>query len=225
MLVVISNPKAVADEVIIINALFDEGLEVLHLRKPDYGKDEIRSLMEKIKPQYYKQIALHQHHELADDFGINRLHYTEANRKATEGQPQGIAPTSTGCRGRVYPCPGLHVGIEGLENHDYILSTSIHNVEDYKKLSSSFAYTFFGPVFDSISKVGYTSSLSDDFVFPVEPGLPKVIAIGGIDPANIQRAKEMKFDGAAALGTIWRQPANSVSQFKALQKAWEQAGR
>ena len=204
MLVVISSPTAVADEAIIINALFDEGLEVLHLRKPDYGKDEIRSLMEKIKPQYYNRIALHQHHELADDFGINRLHFTEEKRKR-------LLQSS--------PLPRRGVGGEE------ILSTSIHEVAEYRTLSDKFSYTFFGPVFDSISKVGYTSSLSDDFVFPVEPHHPKVIAIGGIDPVNIQRVKEMKFDGAAALGTIWRQPANSVSQFKALQKAWEQTGR
>ena len=210
MLVVISSPTAVADEAIIINALFDEGLEVLHLRKPDYGKDEIRSLMEKIKPQYYNRIALHHHHELADDFGINRLHYSEANRPPN---PQ---------KGLQQPLACIEAPLGGL---GAFLSTSIHNVEDYKNLSSSFAYTFFGPVFDSISKVGYTSSLSGDFVFPVEPGLPKVIAMGGIDPANIQKAKEMKFDGVAVLGTIWSKPENSISQFKALQKAWEQTGR
>ena len=197
MLVVISSPTAVANEANIINALFDEGLEVLHLRKPEINLEEMRSLLEKIKPPYYHRVALHQHHELADDFGIDRLHYTEANRKSWDGDVR-----------------------EGK-----VMSTSIHDVAEYRTLSNRFNYTFFGPVFDSISKVGYTSSLSGDFVFPVEPGRPKVIAIGGVDSSNIQRAKEMKFDGVAALGTIWSKPENSISQFKALQKAWEQTGR
>ena len=200
MLVVISSPTAVADEATIINVLFDEGLEVLHLRKPDITIDKMRSLLEKIKPQYYHQIALHQHHEVANDFGTNRLHYTEVNRKNS---------------------PLLRRGAGGEE----ILSTSIHQIEEYKNLSNLFDYTFLGPVFDSISKPGYTSTLSDDFVFPIEAGRPKVIAIGGIDSTNIQKAMRMNFSGVAILGTIWSKPEESVSQFKILQKAWEQAGR
>jgi thiamine-phosphate pyrophosphorylase len=204
MLVVISNPTAVVDEATIINELFDEGLKILHLRKPSISIDKIRSLLEKVKPQYYQRIALHQHHELADDFGINRLHYTEEKRKKL-----------------LHSSPLLGRGVGGEE----ILSTSIHQVKEYKYLPDSFEYTFFGPVFDSISKVGYTSTLSDDFVFPIEIGNPKVIAIGGIDSSNIQKAIDMNFDGVATLGTIWSKPENSVGQFKKLQKAWEQTGR
>jgi thiamine-phosphate pyrophosphorylase len=210
MLVVISNPAAVTDETTIINDLFDEGLEVLHLRKPDITIEEIRSLLKKIKPQYYQRIALHQHHDLADDFGIKRLHYKEANRKKHEGKLLYL-----------YSSPLLRRGAGGEE----ILSTSIHQIEDYKTLSPSFTYTFFGPLFDSISKPGYTSKLSDDFVFPIGPGHPKVIAIGGINATNIQKAIDMNFDGVAALGTIWSKPEDSVRQFKTLQKAWEQVGR
>jgi len=196
MLVVISSPAAVADEATIINALFDEGLKVLHLRKPGISIDEMRQLLDKIKPQYYQRIALHQHHEAANDFGINRLHYTKAHKK-----------------------PALFWREAGSKVN--ILSTSIHQIEEYKNLPLSFDYTFFGPVFDSISKAGYTSTLSDDFIFPIETGHPKVIAIGGIDATNIQKAKDMNFDGVAALGTIWKKPEESVRQFKILQKAWE----
>ena len=198
MLVVISSPTTVADEATIINTLFDEGLEILHLRKPDTTIEEIRSLLKKIKPQYYQRIALHQHHEVADDFfGMNRLHYTEENRRDWNGEAR----------------------------ERQVLSTSIHQLEEYKKLSPSFDYTFFGPVFDSISKAGYASSLSNDFVFPVEPDHPKVIAIGGIDVSNIQKAKDMNFDGVAVLGAIWSKAEDSVRQFKTLQKAWESVGR
>jgi hypothetical protein len=36
---------------------------------------------------------------------------------------------------------------------------------------------------------------------------------------------DMQFDGIAALGIIWQKPAESIQQFKALQKAWKQTGR
>jgi len=201
MLVVFSYPTAVIDEASAINALFDEGLEILHLRKTRASVDEIKVLIEKIKPQYSYKIALHQHHELAVNFGINRLHFTEAKRNE-----MGEEALTALCE----------------ENN---LSTSIHQVEFYESLSFSFNYTFFGPVFNSISKQGYTSSLKDDFLFPVKKNLPKVIAIGGVNATNIHRVKQMQFDGAATLGTIWQKPGEIIQQFKALQKAWEQAGR
>ena len=106
-----------------------------------------------------------------------------------------------------------------------ILSTSIHQVDEYQALPVVFEYTFFGPVFDSISKPGYISKLSGDFIFPYKVGHPKVVAIGGIDATNIHKVKQMHFSGAAVLGTIWLKLENSIIQFKTLQKAWKQAGQ
>ena len=202
MLVVISYPTAVEDEATIINALFDEGLEVLHVRKPDTDIDELRALIERIHSTYHKQIALHQHHEIANDYGIKRLHFTDMKRNEMREEV-----------------------LVGFRKNKNILSTSIHQVEVYNTLSACFDYTFFGPVFNSISKQGYTSSLKTDFVFPLKNNHPKVIAIGGIDATNIQQAMNMQFNGAAILGAIWQKPGESIQQFKAVQKAWEQTGR
>jgi len=202
MLVVISNPTAIADEASIINALFDEGLQILHLRKPGIAADEMSALIVQIKQPYRHQIALHQHHELADDFGIHRLHFTEVRRK--EMMEEKL------------------VQLKGAKN---IFSTSIHQKEEYQNLSPCFDYTFFGPVFNSISKQGYTSAITDDFIFPVLLTHPKVIAIGGINATNIQKALDMQFGGVAVLGTIWQKPGESIQQFKALKKAWKQTGR
>jgi len=202
MLIAISSPTPLADEATIINALFDEGLETLHLRKPDLEADEMKKLIEHVKPQFHHRIALHQHHEMAGDLGINRLHFTEGKRKE------------------------MNVGeLARLKGSDNMLSTSIHRTESYRNLSSYFDYAFFGPVFNSISKQGYVSTLSDGFVFPVRLNLPKVIALGGIDASNIQRARDMKFDGVAVLGAIWKKPDEGIAQFKLIQKAWKQADR
>ena len=201
MVVVISSPIAVTNEAAIINALFDEGLEILHVRKPNIGVNEIRILVEKIKTQHHHRISLHQHHELAGEFGTKRLHFSEVNRKEMSAEELILKAT----------------------NH--ILSTSIHQVEEYDGLPNLYNYTFFGPVFNSISKQGYTSTLSDDFVFPVQVNHPRVIAIGGIDATNIQQAMGMKFNGIAVVGAIWQNPVESIQQFNALQKAWMQTGR
>ena len=202
MLIVVSNPTPVANEATIINALFDDGLEILHVRKPGADINELRAQIEKIQSTYHHQIALHQYHEIANEYGIKRLHFTEAKRK--EMSEKALAD---------------------LREDKNILSTSIHQVEAYNTLSGCFEYAFFGPVFNSISKQGYTSSLKKDFVFPVKNNRPEVIAIGGIDATNIQQAMDMQFNGAAVLGTIWQKPGESIQQFKAVQKAWKQTGR
>ena len=202
MLVVCSNPTVVLDEVSIINNLFDEGLEVLHIRKPEATVDDIRELLEKINSKYHNQIALHQHHEIANEHGIKRLHFTEAKRKEMNEEALTI-----------------------LREENNILSTSIHNIEAYDALSSAFDYAFFGPVFNSISKQGYTAVVNDDFIFPIKKNHSKVIAIGGINATNIKKVKQMQFNGAAVLGGIWQNPSYSILQFKALQKAWKQTGR
>jgi thiamine-phosphate pyrophosphorylase len=202
MLVVISSPDAIADEANIINALFEEGLEILHLRKPGIERGGLEILLKKIKPQYMHQIALHQRHQIAADWGISRLHFTETKRAEMSKEEWGA-----------------------LKQADNILSTSVHDIEAYKQLPPVFDYTFFGPVFNSISKEGYLSVTGDDFVFPVVAGLPKVIAIGGINGQNIQRVKAMGFSGAAVLGMIWRQPDDSAEQLKKVRTAWKQAGQ
>jgi thiamine-phosphate pyrophosphorylase len=202
MLIVISNPTAVKEEATIINKLFDEGMELFHLRKPLLTMAEIWLLLKEIKPKYYSRIVLHQDHELANDFKINRLHFTGEKRKATKED----------------------VLIEFIKK-GYIISTSIHTIKEYQNISPYFNYSFFGPVFNSLSKQGYMATISGDFIFPIENDRPKVIAIGGIKAKNIRQTIQMDFNGVAVLGTIWENPGKSVRQFKILQKIWKQAGQ
>ena len=108
-----------------------------------------------------------------------------------------------------------------LKANGYTLSTSIHRIEERDEISSVFDYAFFGPVFNSISKKGYTSTLKDGSVLPKQKlGTPAWVAIGGIETSNIGKIRTMGFQGAAVLGAIWENPSESVQQFKALQKAW-----
>ena len=200
MLIIITSQTDVKNEADIINNLFEAGMQLLHIRKPNAGASEIEKLIKKINPQFYHQLALHQHHWMANDFAIVRLHYKEEVRKEIDQDELAVLQTK------------------------YILSTSIHAIEDYDKLSLSFEYTFLGPVFNSISKPGYKAEFAD-CLLPQHNEGPEIIAIGGIDVNNIEKAKELKFDGVAVLGAIWQKPEESIKQFKLLQQAWKVAGR
>lgn len=195
MVIVISNPTPVEQEHKIINALFDEGLSVFHLRKMDYSRKELNHLIIKINREHHSKIAFHQHHELAEHVGSKRLHYTEQERKKHAHE------------------------IEGFKKGEFILSTSIHNVAAYASLPDIFDYCFLAPVFDSISKPELQSIITHDFKLPPRSAT-KIIALGGISSTGIPDVKKYGFDGIAALGTIWQEPDKAVTNFKILQREW-----
>ncbi|MBB6127858.1 thiamine phosphate synthase [Mucilaginibacter lappiensis] len=193
-LIVISHPDSVVNEAQVINQLFDAGLTRFHLRKPDWSDEQLVDLLRQIDQAFYPYIALHQHHHIAIDFNIKRLHYTEKHRLATE--------------------PGKLI-IQKEEG--YVLSTSIHDITELNSLIP-FDYTFFGPVFNSISKPGYQSNLTEDFNINQNDNQPRVIALGGVEYSNLDKLKLMGFDGAAILGTIWNDPTQAITNFRKLQE-------
>lgn len=195
-LIVISQPVTFPGEAHLIEQLFAEGLDCFHLRKPGAEEPAIRTLLDAIPAVYHSRIALHDHHHLAHDYEIHRLHFTEAHRGKTD-----------------------EAVWRPLRDKGYRLSTSVHELAELNSLSLLFSYTFFSPVFDSISKQEYKSVVSKDFYLRNEQKRVPVIALGGIDAENVQSITAMNFDGAAVLGTIWNEPANAVERWVAFQKA------
>jgi len=188
-LIVISNPTAVVDESTLINKLFMAGLKHFHLRKPECDMQTVKRLLNGIAPRFYERIALHQFHEIATDYGIKRLHYTERAREAS-GTIQWQSKLDNG----------------------FTLSTSIHDVSILPGLTL-FDYVFYGPVFNSISKPGHQSKLTADFKLDKTNIKPKVIALGGVQLSNLANVKAMGFDGVAVLGTLWNEPDEAVENY------------
>lgn len=178
MLIVISDTILFANEASIVNSLFEEGLTLFHLRKYNNSKSEITDFINKIKPEYRNRIVLHQFHEMASEFGITRLHFSENDR----GKKSNIE-------------------LKQLKEEGMILSTSVHTINDYNVLPTYFNYAFLSPVFDSISKKDYKAQVFD-LSFKEKSNI-KLIALGGVKEDNCVKAYEMGFDGVALLGSIW----------------------
>ncbi|ETZ21598.1 thiamine phosphate synthase [Pedobacter sp. V48] len=191
--IVIANPAIIDNESNKINQLFESGLDIFHLRKDSCTSAYCKQLISEIDEVYHDRIALHQYHELTDYFGIKRLHYKEEHRKQLQE-----AKTMFNLKGTV-------------------LSTSIHQLEEVNNLQG-FDYTFFGPVFNSISKPGYAGVLNQDFKLPQRLNSTKLIALGGIDAENAETLHSMGFDGVALLGFIWNDPSKAIRNFKSIQE-------
>ena len=193
-LIVISNPVPIVDECVLINNLFIAGLSCLHIRKPAADVKSVRGLINGIAPRFYNRLALHQFHDIAADYGINRLHYTERHRATTSTESRKIWKAKS-----------------------YVLSTSIHDLT-VLPLLIDFDYTFYGPVFNSLSKPGYESVVPPHFQLKKSDSHLKVIALGGITLSNLDKIKTMNFDGAAVLGALWNEPQDAVSTFLQLKQ-------
>ena len=193
-MVVITNPSSVANEISIIDSLFEEGLSLLHIRKPDFSELEMAQFIHQIKLEFRSKLVLHNHHQLADDFGISRIHFSEKERK---NSPDFLTRFS-----KSYRCK----------------STATHSVEDFNSLENSFDYAFLSPVFTSISKEDYHPKANLFEALKSRTNFnTKVIALGGIDSENIKKTLENGFDDVALLGTIWN-THNPIKNFKLCQK-------
>ncbi|PIF32751.1 thiamine-phosphate pyrophosphorylase [Flavobacterium sp. 9] len=192
-MIVITNPSAIANEISLIDSLFEEGLSLLHVRKPDFSEIEMVEFINQIKLEYRSKLVLHNHHQLAENFGINRIHFSQKERKHDPDFPARF----------LKPCR--------------YNSTSTHSIEDFNSLEN-FDYAFLSPVFSSISKEDYHPK--EDLFEALKSRTnkkTKVIALSGINSENIKKTLENGFDDVALLGTIWNHK-NPIKQFKLCQK-------
>lgn len=194
-LIVISDPNFLPEEAQLINRLFTSGLSYFHLRKPESSRSQYANLLAQIDPAFRSRIAVHQLHEQAKELGITRLHFPERER-----------------------CKTSALDIDQLVKQGYILSTSTHDLSAMKTLSQKFSYAFYGPVFDSISKPGYTSKVPDGFMLKNEFKKIPVIGLGGINIQNMSKAIEMNFDGITILGALWQDPVHAIENFEDIKK-------
>ncbi|WP_163408804.1 thiamine phosphate synthase [Flavobacterium ajazii] len=189
-MIVITNPSVVANEIGIIDSLFEEGLSLLHIRKPGFSEIETAKFIHQIKQKYRGNLVLHNHHEIAADFGINRIHFSETKRKT----------------------------IGSLLISNMVLSTSTHSIEDFNALENIFEYAFLSPVFPSISKENYSSKTNlFEEIKQRENFNAKIVALGGIYSDNVEKPLQSGFDNVALLGTIWNS-SNPIKNFKLCQK-------
>jgi len=196
-LILISDPGHPPDEALLLNRMFAEGLPLLHLRKPEHKPDELYSLLNAIDPVYHGRIVLP--FSLAGDRRLpfpeySKVHFFEQLRERTKPEYFGT-----------------------LQARGYTLSTSVHEVASITTLSPAFAYTFLGPVFDSISKPGYAAMDRAMLASLPVSSKTKVFGLGGIDEYNCSEALAFGFDGVAVLGAVW-QSKDPLEQFKKMQQ-------
>lgn len=191
MIIIISHSESIENEVSFINELFDAGMQHFHLRKPSATDQEVRFILEGIRPEFRNRIVLNQSYFLGEEFGITRFHFSTQKR--------------------------LDSTHKKWIKEGNILSTSTHSFEEYTTLESCFNYAFISPVFNSISKPDYKKvELRIDWS---KKNKVKLIALGGIDAKNCNELNKNEFDGIALLGSVWKNEF-PVQSFENINQLW-----
>lgn len=186
MLILITSEENNSTEKEQLIHFFENGLPLLHVRKPGMTEEGLKSWLFQFEEKYHPKMVLHQHFFLAEVFPVKGIHLKESFRNKKQDLAQYI---------------------ERFQSKGFTVSSSFHDPEKVKSEASAFDYIFLSPVFTSVSKKGYKGQ-----IFNVENLPHKIIALGGIEKEKISKAKELGFKGVAVLGAIWT-AENKVQAF------------
>lgn len=115
-----------------------------------------------------------------------------------------------------YGLRGIHLNSRNRDippGHKGSVSCSCHSIEETARRKADTDYVFLSPIFDSISKQGYTAAFGDnDLEKARRQGIidTKVMALGGVTADGIPVLRRYGFGGAAFLGDIWSRAGDAA---------------
>ena len=174
-LIVVTAPTFFVEEDKIITALFEEGLDILHLRKPETPAMYSERLLTRIPQKYHKRIITHEHFYLQEEFSLMGIHLNTRNPKEPHDYSGHISCT----------CHSLDEVRNKKHFYDYLFLSPIYNCITKTGVTSGFTAEEL--------RQAEKSKIIDS----------KVMALGGITSDNILEIKDYGFGGAVIMGDLW----------------------
>ena len=188
-LILLTCPEFFVEEDKILTTLFEEGLDILHLRKPNSEPVFCERLLSLIPEDYHGKILVHDHFYLRDEFNLLGIHLSKRHPEAPAAYDGPVTRT----------CYDLPSVAEEKPRCEYILLRNI-----------------FDSISESENKASFTP---DELHNAARQGIidRKVIAEGGVSLDGIDQVREWGFGGVAIRGDLWgRFNVHSGQDFKEL---------
>lgn len=183
----------------ILTTLFEEGLENLHLYKPNSEPVYSERLLTLLPDDYYKKITVHDHFYLKEEYGLRGIHLDTAESELPYGYRGNVSRT----------CHDISELREAKKKSNYVFLKNIFDSQSNPADKQSFSYEEL--------KAAARQGLVDR----------KVYALGGINLDNIRMMKDLGFGGVVMCGDLWNRFSihhgldfkDLISHFQKLQKA------
>lgn len=174
-LIVITSPTFFVEEDKIITVLFEEGLDILHLRKPETSAMYSERLLTLIPEKYHKRIVTHEHFYLKEEFKLMGIHLNARNPREPHDYAGHI---SCSCRTIEEVAKKKHF-------YDYVFLKAMYEHDPHGGKLSNFTA-------EEIREAAKNEIIDTE-----------VMAFGGITPENILEVKDFGFGGAVIMNDLW----------------------
>ena len=174
-LVIMTKPTFFVEEDKILTTLFEEGMENLHIHKPESSPMYSERLLSLLSENYYRKITVHDHYYLKTEYNLGSIHIDDPASSVPEGYKGKYSRTCT----------------------------ELSQLKDFKKKSEYvFLKGVFDSLSESGIKSHFTN---EELEKAAQNGLidRHVYAMGGMNLENIRTIKELGFGGIVICGDLW----------------------
>lgn len=170
--------------------LFESGVGYIHIRKPNSSLDQLLGMISKIPQLYISRVVVHLTLDMVIPFGASSIS-KQINRIHISGWESGNFDHL--------------LDVVKSVGRSYTISAPVHSLESFYRIRDLVDEVTLSPIYDSISKVGYSSGWSEDQIEQVlaDRGSVRMIALGGISESNIDEVFDAGFDDALLMGAVW----------------------
>ncbi len=175
-LILLSRPDFFVEEDKVLTTLFEEGLDILHLRKPKSEPVYCERLLTLIPEQYHKHIVVQDHFYLKEEFSLLGIHLSHHNPTPPSDYRDIVSRTC-------YTLDEVH---EFKRDSKYVVLKNVFDSISEPRYVSR-----------------YTPQELED---AHRRGIidRKVIAQGGICLENISQVLDLGFGGVVIRGDVWK---------------------
>ena len=187
------------EENIILTALFEEGMESMHLFKPASEPVYSERLLTLLPDDYYRRITVHHHFYLREEYGLRGIHLEMPDTELPYGYRGNVSRT----------CTAIDQLKQAKKQSSYVFLKTIFDSQSNPNDRQSFT----AEELKAASKQG----LIDRHVY----------ALGGVNLDNIRQLADLGFGGVVVCGDLWNRFnihqgqdfKELIAHFKKLQKA------
>ena len=170
-----TQPTFFVEEDKILTSLFEEGLDDLHLYKPNSEPMYSERLLTLLGDEYYKKITVHDNFYLKEEFKLKGIHLNGEEAPAPAGYKGHITRT----------CTHLDLLKATKKKADYVMLKYIFDSQTEVGQKASFTL-------DELQEAS-RRGLIDRHVY----------ALGGMNMDTIKMAKDLGFGGIVISGDLW----------------------
>ena len=173
-IVLMTKPTFFVEEDKILTALFDEGLDNLHLYKPGAAPVYSERLLTLLPDDIYSKTTVHEHFYLKEEYGLRGIHIDDATSPLPEGFKGKFSRT----------CASIDEIREARRKTEYVFLKDTFSTTDDEKANQ---------LQNARLERAADCGLIDK----------KVYAFGGVNIDNIRVAKELGFGGIVICNDLW----------------------